>query len=191
MLVAPEGLDGVDDDQVEGFSLKPVQDVAHRRLRRQTHRRGPQTHPRGAGADLVHRLFAGNVDAVRPPGGGGGDHLQQQGRFADARIAAEQDGRSGRDTAATDPVELHEAGKNAVGPDGMALQGFKRKTACLGAAGGGDGARLARLDLLDQRVPGLTRRALAGPFGMDRATRLADVGGAVAGHGTPDGRLGL
>ena len=64
--------------------------------------------PLGAGADLLDRLLAGDVGAARAAPGRLGADLQQQGRFADARIAGQQDRRAGHDAAAADPVELLE-----------------------------------------------------------------------------------
>ena len=45
--------------------------------------------------------------------------LQQQRRFADARLAADQHERSGHDAAAEHAIELADAGRQPLGDDGV------------------------------------------------------------------------
>ena len=65
--------------------------------------------PLGAHFDLPRRFFAGHVETREPCLAHGGKRLQQQGRFADAGVAADEDHRAGHEAAAEDAVELADA----------------------------------------------------------------------------------
>ncbi len=184
--IAPQRLNRIDDDQIESRPLEPVEDVAKRGLRRQLHRCAGGAHAVRPGADLLHGFFAGDVGAGRAASRGGGAYLQQQRGFADAGIAGQQDRRTRDNAAAAYAVKLfyarHDAwrrrrvGLKALEGEPARLQSTRRRQ----RPGGTRGA------FLHQGVPRRACRALPGPLGVDRAAGLADVDGAVAGHGAPD-----
>ena len=68
----------------------------------------------GAHLDLARRFLAGNVETGDTFFAYGGKGLQQQRRFADTRVAADQDHRAGHQPAAEDAVKLADAGKQAA-----------------------------------------------------------------------------
>ncbi len=126
----------------------------------------------GAEPHLVDRLFARDIDgavAARRDAGGG---LEQQRRFADARIAADQHGGTGHQSAAEHPVELGDAGREARRRGALAAQADEGNGAALVRAAEGLRLRLDRF--LGERVPGPARLAAAGPLGRFRAASLAD-----------------
>ncbi len=65
----------------------------------------------GAQAHLARRLLGTGVQDTATAASRLGRDLEQQGRFADARLAAEQDRGSGHDAAAEYPVELPDAAR--------------------------------------------------------------------------------
>ena len=110
----PHGLDRIDHHQGGTSSCgKRGDDVLDGGFRREFHRRVAQAQPFGAQPHLGRRLFAGNIDdalaAPRQRGAG----LDQQGRFADARLAADQQHRARHEAAAGDAVKLGHAGQQA------------------------------------------------------------------------------
>ena len=126
--------------------------------------------PLGAQADLVDRLLAGDIGgarlaaaAVRRGDRGGG--LQQQGRFADAGIAADQDRRARHQPAAADAVELGDAGA-APRRQHAAVRVSPTKSSALAAAARSSpfGAAVARqfLDQLFQAPQPRTGRPISG-----------------------------
>ena len=68
-----------------------------------------ETKPFGAQPHLGHGFLAGNIDGAVPGAGEGGRDLQQQRRFADAGIAAEEQHRAAHQAAAGHPVEFGDA----------------------------------------------------------------------------------
>src|SRR4029453_18598711 len=104
--------------------------------------------------------------------------LQQQGGFADARLAAEEHQRSRDDAAAEDAIEFADAGGDAVG-----LRRFNFPV--LLRAGWGNSAHRIPMPrrsahhaferaLLDKRAPRAAVVALALPLGPLHAAFLAD-----------------
>ncbi len=73
-----------------------------------------QAQPLGAQAHLRRGFLAGEIDGAPARRGEGGGHLQQQRRFADAGLAADQQCRARNDAAAGDAVELGEPGRHAL-----------------------------------------------------------------------------
>ena len=65
----------------------------------------------GAQAHLARGLFGADVEHARARAGGSGCDLEQQGRLADAGLAAQQDRGTGDDAAAEHAVELADAGR--------------------------------------------------------------------------------
>ena len=110
-------LDRVHDEQI-GFDLVDMaeQDIQVR-FRRQEQAVLQSSGAFSAAADLGSGLFCGHVQrgarfTVGTVGTGGSPfrrHLQQQRRLSHARLAGEQDHRSGDDAAAEDAVELADA----------------------------------------------------------------------------------
>ena len=154
-------------------ALQRGENVLHTGGRTEPDRRIAQIHPRGAQAHLRHRLLAGDVDRAAAGIRIGRQRLKDDGRFADARIAADQQRRTRHQSAAADAVEFRDAGGAARRLFVGGLQILKRELPPARAP-----ARLAadgrRSTLLDNRVPAAARIAFARPFRMDRAAGLAD-----------------
>ena len=108
--VEPHRLDGVDHRDLGRIGpLERGHDVSHRGGGDELHRRVREAQPLGAQADLVDGFLARDVGAGRILFGERGRHLQQQGRLADAGIAADQQRRSDDEAAAADTIELGDA----------------------------------------------------------------------------------
>ena len=104
-------LDRIDDDEVGRVChVERGDDVAHAAGGGETDRAACDPEPLGAQPDLVDRLLAGYVG--RRAAAACGERrrcLQQQGRLADAGIAADQQRRADHQAAAADAVELEDA----------------------------------------------------------------------------------
>ncbi len=174
--VGPQRLDRI-DDQERGRALggERRQHVLDAGLGREPHRRGAEIEAVGAQANLRRGLLAGDVDDGLARIGERAGDLQQQGRLADARIAADQQRRAADEAAAGDAVELGDArlcarrfvvgaGEGSKGDDAAPPDGAHRRP------GADAGARR----LLDERVPLAAILAAALPaVGADAAV-LAD-----------------
>ncbi len=112
-VVGPHGLDRIDDREVGFLGFQRGQDVAQVGLGRQFHRGVGQPQPLRAHPHLRAGLLARDVEAGQAGAGEAGGGLQQQGRFADAGIAADQNGAGGHQTAAQHPVKFRDAGAGA------------------------------------------------------------------------------
>src|SRR5205814_1449460 len=145
--------------------------------------------PLGAQPDLVDRFFAGDVGRRAAARGEGGGRLQQQGRFADPGIAADEDRRAGNQAAAADPVELGDAGQSPRRSGRLAAQADKIDCWAAAAACGAAEAlwRSAARHLLDEAVPGAAGLAPPHPFRRNGAALLAGVAGLRLGHARPGG----
>ena len=135
----------------------------------------------GAQADLVDGFLAGDVQhaPAGPRQAGGG--LQQQGRFADAGIAADQHGRGRDQAAAQHAVQFGDADRRArrrFGVAGQADEGDGAAGRCFGGGAGPGGDCF-----FDDGVPLAAGLATAGPFGGDGAAGLADEAGGGFGQG--------
>ncbi len=121
--VEPHGLDRVDDDQRGVLRLLQAgDDVADVDRGGEFDGGVGDAQAAGAQADLVDGLLAGDVaDALAGPREAGGG-LQQQGGFADARIAADQDGRGRHQAATQDAVEFLDADGGARRRGGGAVE---------------------------------------------------------------------
>ena len=86
-----------------------------------------EAEPFGAQPHLRHGFLAGNIDGAMAGAGEGGGDLQQQRRFADAGIAAEQQHRAAHQAAAGHAVEFGHAGRRAAAPHGLALERLDRE----------------------------------------------------------------
>src|SRR5205823_6070109 len=114
----------------------------------------------------VNRPVAGAAKARR--------NLDEQRRFSNSRIAAEEEHRSADETAAGDAIEFGNSGSEAGRLGGVAGERFEREDAPLGSrnamrsSAGGSGA------LLYDRIPFSARGAVALPAAEDCAAVLAD-----------------
>ncbi len=165
-MVEPHGLDRIDYHEVGPFGVERGEDVAERCLGAEAHRRIGQPEPLRAHLHLRRRLFAREVKRLQPRSREGGGGLQEQGRFADAGVAADQDRRGRHQPAAQDPVEL-------VQPRGAArrwrIRGGEvgeRHVASLGDLGLRPGRKRR---LLDDGIPCPAGLAPPGPFRIGRA----------------------
>ena len=110
----PQRLDGIDDDEIgrrSGFERR--QDVRQAGFAGERDRRIRQAEALGAQAHLRRRFLAGKIDGAPAGARQRRRELQQQRRFADARLAADEQRRSRDDAAAGDAVELADAGREA------------------------------------------------------------------------------
>ncbi len=130
-------------------------------------------------------FFAGTVengtDGARDVRG----HLQQQRRFSDAGLAAEQHERAGHDAAAEHAIELRDARRNArrVGCLDVAIQlggRAARDRAVAMIRGGGRGLRSGHL--FDERVPGAAIGAAPHPLWLLAAAFLTGEDGLRGFH---------
>ena len=151
----------------------------------QLHVGAAEAEPLRAEPDLGHRLFARDVDDALAALGQRRRGLQQERRFADARVAADQHGRAHDEAAAGDPVELADAGGDAR--RAISVSPASGTSATGRPAGGGRSSGPAptpRIDhLLDDGVPLAAALAAALPAHMRGAAGLADIGGLGFGHG--------
>ena len=108
--------------------------------------------------------------------------LQQQRRFADARIAADQHRRAVDEPAAGDAVEFGDAGLDPRRGVGHAGERHQRGRAVRGARRLRPGADAGVDGFLDDGVPLAAAFAAPGPFGRDGAAGLADIACAPLGH---------
>ena len=132
---------------------------------------------RSAHAHLGRRLLAGEIDDGEADLGKSGRRLQQERRFADAGIAADQHGRARHQAAAEHPVELGDAGGQPRAPRGSPSASVSKTASralppLMAISAGRAGRRL----FLDDRVPLAAGGAFAGPAGAHRAAGLADEG---------------
>ena len=116
----------------------------------------------------------------RPSRARRGRRLQQQGRLADARIAADQHRRGRHEAAAQHAVELGDAGGARGGGSARAGETDEGDTPARTALGGGTGTRGDRF--LDDGVPLAAGFAAAGPLRADGAAALADEAGGRLGQ---------
>ncbi len=167
------GLDTVDHHHLgRGADIEAGDDVAQIGGRGQLHRRGHQVEAPGAQPHLVDRLFARDIDAGVFEGQGGG-RLQQQRGFADAGIAADQNGGARDQPAAGDAVELGDAGDQAGRRGGGAFEADQLDLAA-GFTGEPLGHAVGR-GFLGDGVPGPAAFAFAGPARVDGTAFLADI----------------
>src|SRR6266550_1112992 len=178
-------LDRIDDDEIGRLGrIERIGDVANAARGGETDRAVGDPEPLGAQPDLVDRFFAGDVGRRAAARGEGGGRLQQQGRFADPGIAADEDRRAGNQAAAADPVELGDAGQTPWRSGRLAAQADKIDCWAAAAACGAAEAlwRSAARHLLDEAVPGAAGLAPPGPFRREGAALLAGVAGLRLGH---------
>ncbi len=189
---ADHGLDGVNDHQVRLFPGQDLCDGIQFGLAQETGIIPEGTDPVGPQFDLMQRFLAGDIEDPVPGGRYIGRRLQQQGGFADAWVAADQDQRSFDDPPAQDPVQFPETGGKADFPaflyggetDRHPVLTDPGRPSCH-AAGPGHFDRL-----LYHGIPGPAGRTLAGPFGGFITAFLTEKGGLflTRGHRAPPPR---
>ncbi len=182
--LGPQRLHRVDDDESgRGGAAERGDDIGEIGLGAERDRRLRQPQARRPHAHLGRRLLAGEID---DPGAGLGElggRLEQQRRFADARLAADQDGGARDEAAAEHAVKLGDAGRQARGFMGGGGEGFEGGQPAFAALDGDQGRGAGRGSLLDDGVPLAAGGAFAGPAGGHRTAGLADEGARSFGHG--------
>ena len=176
--VAPHGLNRIDDHELRRVArAKRRHDILDEGLRRELHRRLGKPEPGRAQTHLGSQFLARDVDdaAARPGDRRAG--LDQEGRLADARLAADQRGRAGHEPAAGHPIQLGDAGDEARLGLGRARQILKGERPSCGSSTSrcAAPADAERGSFLDDRVPLAARFAFALPALGDGAAILADI----------------
>ena len=173
----------IDDDQTRRFAFaKRRHDVLDRGLGGKLDLSARKAEPLGAQPHLRHRLFAGNIDRALLGAGQRRRHLDQQRRFADPGIAAEEQHGAAHEAAAGDAVELGDPRGEPGRVMGRARERLERECAPLAwRAAGHLRARAGRVFLGDG-VPFTAGVALALPATIDRAAVLADETRFATGH---------
>ncbi len=139
--------------------------------------------PLGAQGDLGAGFLAADIQHFFQPRQIG-QRLQQQGRLADARVAADQHHAAGHQAAAQHAVEFLDAGAEARHVDRLDVGQRHHRRALRQALMRGRKAIAGRLDDgFDQRIPLAAGRALASPFVADAAAFGAGVVGFWFSHG--------
>ena len=124
-----DGIDGDDAGRLAGFQRgENIFDIGGGAQRQ---RRIGQVHARGAHAHLRHRFFAGDIDGMAAAFGIFAQRLKDEGGFADAGIAADQQRRARHQPAAGDAVEFGDAGDAAGRRRVFGFQIFQREVAAL------------------------------------------------------------
>ena len=179
-------LNRVDHDKVgRAAVIEGGDDIADTARRGEPDRAIGDAEPVGAQPNLVDRLLAGDVSGSGPAGRERGRRLQQDRRFADARIAADEDRRAGNQASAADPVEFGNPGQQARRPSALAAQGNKIDGAAATPSCAGLRQALRRRgarQFLDHAVPGSASLAPAGPFRRNGAALLAGIAELELGH---------
>jgi len=181
--VGPHGLDRVDDHQARCVAVGEGGDnVLDRGLGGELDLRIRKLEPLGAQPHLRHRLLARYVDRAMARARELGRDLEQQRRFADARIAAEQQHRSAHQAAAGDTVELGDAASEPRRVMGLARERLERELAALARRAPGLRGPRRSGGFFRDGVPLAAGVALALPAAIDGAAVLADEGELATGH---------
>jgi len=190
-LLDIQGLDRIDDRQLGPVLFQRRSDSLKIRCREQLHPFRRRAEAVGAQPDLLRRFFARDIER---PGfwRQQTQDLQEQGRFADARVTAQQDQRTADKATAQHSVELGQA----TGQAGLAVRDDLAeidhgrfadpcRTRCLaviqpaGAARGLGAGGTSDHPFLDEGVPGAT----AGTFAQPTTGLMATIGAEKSGFG--------
>ena len=168
-------LDRVDDRRARLQFAQFLQDQVEVHLRQQVQVLGVDAQPVGAHLDLLRRLLARHIQHRPDRVGHHGRDFQEQGRLADAGVPADEHQRTGHDAAAQHAVEFLQ--RDAIARVAVDVDVAQRLRPRAEAAVDVQRARAAaRLpDLLDQRIPLATLRALPGPARRLVAALLANI----------------
>ena len=150
-------------------SFQRGQDVAQVGLGGQFHRRVGQAKPLRAHPHLGAGLLARDVDASSAPARRSAGGLQQQGRFADARIAAHQHRRGGTSPPPSTRSSSSSPAGGARRRRFLSWPGSVSATARPRRAPAPSTAARRQRRLLDDGVPCAAGVAAPRPFGMDGA----------------------
>ena len=162
-LARVEGLDGVDHADVRRVALERRADGLELRLGEDRDVVGAAEALR-AQADLRDRFLARDEECSAAAAGNRAERREEQGRLADAGLAAEQDERSRDEATPEDAVELRDAGREpsrVVDANVAEPPRGSRRT--------GRWRTVAAVELLHQRAEGTAPRALAEPSAGRRA----------------------
>ena len=173
-------LDGIHDDDLRALVLRAGDDLLNLILREQPQAIALEPETLRAQRDLVRRFLAADVKYLGSIADRG-QRLDQQGGFADARVAADQHHRSDDEPAAQYAIELTDAGRDARDffrrDLGQIARRHRRAVLASGARVGGGSHRG-----FVERIPGAARRTLADPFGRTRAALVAGENRFDLGH---------
>ena len=120
-LVSVDGLDRIDHDRGRPEFLNGFENLFERSFGQNVQRRSLHAEPFPTHFNLLRRLFAGNVQDAFALRDQAREGLQQEGRLANARIAANQNHRAGNHAAAENPVEFPDPGATAMFADDFDL----------------------------------------------------------------------
>jgi hypothetical protein len=181
----PDGLDRIDDQQVGPARRGFAENAFDRGFCERFEAIECDAEPLAARSDLGQAFLAGHVEPAHalPERA---EHLQQQGRFTDAGIAADQHHRAGDESAAEHTIEFGDTGRAALFGFGRHARQLRhlRRARCAGITAARCACRFHRRlhDEFGQRVPGAAVDTLALPLRMLGAAFAADVGGFSFGH---------
>ena len=185
-VLGHHGLNTVDDEHVRLHSLAFFQNALHIVFRQHIQLVLRDADAAGAHLDLPRAFLTADVQhpaALAQTA----RHLQQQRAFADARVAAQQNGAAGDQTAAQHPVQFFVAGGGAgLLPVFYLAEGhdlaFAGRLVFGGFFGGFAGSRSRGAAALLESVPFSAVRAAAQPTGGFVAAGLTDVDGFLLGQ---------
>ena len=138
--------------------------------------------PLGAQPHLRDGFLAGNVNDRLVAAGQRRSNLDQQRRFADPGITAEEQDRTTHEAAAGDAVELGEAGGKARGIAGRTRERLEREQPALARHAPGQLRTRGSRTLLADRVPFTAGVAPALPAAIGGTAALADEACFATGH---------
>ncbi|OPZ58568.1 MAG: hypothetical protein BWY87_01398 [Deltaproteobacteria bacterium ADurb.Bin510] len=170
-------LDRVDHDQVwpEGFEAFP--DVLEQDLGLDQQVGRTDLEALAPELELGGRLLATDIQHAAAALGQSAGHLQHEGRFADAGIAAHQHQRAGHDAAAQHAVEFGDAARKTREVAGRdRREGYRRVERTFGLDAS------LELDLLFERVPFSAGRTASQPLLRGGAAGLTTIDAVSLGH---------
>ena len=171
----PQRLDRIDDGDGGRLVLaQRGQNVGNVGFSGQQHRGIIESQPLGAQPYLGDGLFARDINDALTFAGKCRQGLQQQRRFADAGVTADQHPGTWYKTAARNPVELANASDDAGRCRTFAPQAHQPRGAALRQAGPLGARQRCRRLFLDNRVPGVASIAFARPLVGNSTTGLTD-----------------
>ena len=138
--------------------------------------RRAETQTLAAQTHLIDRLFAGDIDDAAPLLRESGADLNEQRRFADAGLTAEQQHRSRHKAAAGHAVEFRDAAGEPRHRFRFRIEIGEREDAAFGAADRRLRADARGEPFFSERIPRAAGIAAALPAGRNRAAILTDKG---------------
>jgi len=174
--VRPHGLNGIDHDKIRFGRLQGCEDFAKIGLRGELNRAVSHLQSARAILNLRGGFFAGDIDRGEAISGEPRGHLQEQGRFPNARVAPNKRCAGWHDAAAKHSIQFVDAEDDSFWWHIVAIE---RRELGLAAAlgprlGGFQSTWRTGCRLFDQRVPFSARITAPRPFGMDCAAGLTN-----------------